>query len=478
MKNIKYFKLFFALNLLINLCFEKPAAAKQNQEIIFEELIITSGEDSGPTFVDGNCYGGGCDDSFLIDDGGNAIPNSAKSDSRAKEKGAKEGSRRSKTAGEVEREIYFENIKKIENSIISELNSSLDSQEKSLNEAHENLNSLKFSFTENTNFEFNILTQSILSQGEGAPHLTIQFDDELSALEKVKYRSDRAGELNRVREALLVSKLLAPQQAEAKKIGLISLLESDTSFLNLDISSGESYLEIAKAMSDIMTDLIPITSIPKDIYRIVTGKDLMTGENLENWELSFAVFGVISLGSSNLISRGYKSIFKVASKYLKNEKKIQNIFEALKPPGLLSKIRNKVNIRSADEVNRIIHSTKNPPYKPGSRVYEFVLEKESKGDFVRVFNDPRFMSSEWIVEKNAIEGMNPKQIKDFLSLPKEPLYIADVEIPTGVTLRKGKMNPIFESSGEKVGYQYEIAREKLIDYGYNLKDFIKNARGL
>ena len=103
-----------------------------------------------------------------------------------------------------------------------------------------------------------------------------------------------------------------------------------------------------------------------------------------------------------------------------------------------------INIEKAEDVNKWFDEGKPgylPPYKPGTDVYRIKLEKDTT--FARVYDKNNSgMYGEWIMRKEDIDGLTQKQIQDKFALPQQPIYACDVEIPKGVVLRVGKVNPI------------------------------------
>ncbi len=147
-------------------------------------------------------------------------------------------------------------------------------------------------------------------------------------------------------------------------------------------------------------------------------------------------------------------------------------------PRVLDRSVHKLVVRPAEFINATAHAGKAPPYKVGTRVYEFTTDKEIKDHFVRVYSHNR-AAGYWIVEKGAIRGKTSGEIKDLLSLPVEPTHIVDVVIPPGVAIRKGIVNPMFDSTGNRFSIQYEIAMERRSVADDKLfESFFQNPRSL
>ncbi|MGZ3747519.1 MAG: pre-toxin TG domain-containing protein [Pseudobdellovibrionaceae bacterium] len=129
-----------------------------------------------------------------------------------------------------------------------------------------------------------------------------------------EYQSDHKEELTQLRHRLNDVIPKTPQQADAKRSGYFVLSETDKAFLVHDGVLGASLLKIASPLVDIATDVIPLTAIPKDFYRIIVGKDPLTGEILNHWERAiaggFLVAGIITLGASNLVAPEARALAK------------------------------------------------------------------------------------------------------------------------------------------------------------------------
>jgi hypothetical protein len=130
------------------------------------------------------------------------------------------------------------------------------------------------------------------------------------------YQSARSGELNSLKNRFDTISPNSPQQRLAKDVGVTALRQADNEFLNSPSSpEGEVYVEVAKSMLDIATDLFPPTGIPKDIYRVLTGMDL-NGDELTTFERSLSLASLLTMGSIRSIStieRGMNKLIKILS---------------------------------------------------------------------------------------------------------------------------------------------------------------------
>ena len=122
----------------------------------------------------------------------------------------------------------------------------------------------------------------------------------------------------------------------------------------------------------------------------------------------------------------------------------------------LGKGESKVGVKTAESINTWWkkQGLKKAPYKPNTAVLEIKLTE--KKTFVRVYDgETSGIKGGWMMEKESIEGLTPKQIQDKFALQAEPKYICDVEIPAETHLRKGITNTV-EGWGNGGGIQYDM----------------------
>ncbi len=214
-----------------------------------------------------------------------------------------------------------------------------------------------------------------------------------------------------------------------------------------DIASKARTVAIVTPLNDVL-----------DLCETITGREtcLESGRVLSKNERLFAAAGVI-LGS-RVVWKGISDKIKLS------------LFDDFRPIKL-SEEYGKTLIKSIDNV--VVHDASvinkqllelgytEAPYKVGTRVYEFKTNSEIKDVFVRIYGGKSKMSGRWIIPRRQIEGLTPSQIKDKLGLSYLPEFISEATLPAGVTLRKGVVNPIFETSGERFTIQYEILTEVL-----------------
>ena len=109
----------------------------------------------------------------------------------------------------------------------------------------------------------------------------------------------------------------------------------------------------------------------------------------------------------------------------------------------------------AAEVNQVFKETfgYEAPYAPNTHVSQIQLSYAKK--FVRVYDGVHSrMYGGWLMDADAVIGLNAEEIQRKFALPYKPTYICDVEIPAGTNLRRGIANALFGFEGG--GIQYDL----------------------
>ena len=121
-----------------------------------------------------------------------------------------------------------------------------------------------------------------------------------------------------------------------------------------------------------------------------------------------------------------------------------------------------INTISAEETNQwFIDDTPdyNPPYKPGTKVNEIVLQEGNDKNYVRVYAKKKYKFGNWVMRYEDIKGLTPQQIRDKYALPDIPKYICDVELKPGTHLRQGIANEV-DGWGKGGGTQFDLIGQK------------------
>lgn len=140
-----------------------------------------------------------------------------------------------------------------------------------------------------------------------------------------EYNTKDIEKLSKLRENFLVLSSIftvIPKRNVAKNLGLELNLEADKLYSNNFIDEADALIKMARQMADIAIGLDPITGPARDIYEALTGKNLVTNEDLDESARVFAVIGCITFGFGNKIEKGLNALFQMA-----NNKLIKQGFE-------------------------------------------------------------------------------------------------------------------------------------------------------
>ena len=127
------------------------------------------------------------------------------------------------------------------------------------------------------------------------------------------------------------------------------------------------------------------------------------------------------------------------------------------PPTVVNKVWKKLGKGNYD----------NPPYKLGGKVQSIELTEDTT--FVRFYNSrspqPGMSSQkgQWVMRKEDVVGLSPKEIKEKFALKDEPLYMCDVHLRKGTRMHKGIANKV-DGWGAGGGVQYDLRLNNTGDF--------------
>lgn len=122
------------------------------------------------------------------------------------------------------------------------------------------------------------------------------------------------------------------------------------------------------------------------------------------------------------------------------------------------------DVVDSDIVNsKFIAKNWEAPFKNGTKVIEF--SPKSTDNFVRVIGDGSIAEGRWVMKKDAIKGLTPKQIQAKYSLPGTPTHIVDVTVNNSSQMMRGKVARNF--GGNEGAVQYLISDETLSNIRYS-----------
>ncbi|WP_370051318.1 pre-toxin TG domain-containing protein [Sinorhizobium fredii] len=105
--------------------------------------------------------------------------------------------------------------------------------------------------------------------------------------------------------------------------------QAEQTFYQGDLDAGELLLKFANLTLEGVTRFTPGINVARDVYEAVSGKDLLTGQELTNLERAGAILGVVTIGLSTDVIGGIRIISKIA-KMGESAEKAERILEAAK----------------------------------------------------------------------------------------------------------------------------------------------------
>lgn len=131
----------------------------------------------------------------------------------------------------------------------------------------------------------------------------------------------------------------------------------------------------------------------------------------------------------------------------------------------LGSLKDKVKInqyQSAESVNNWWEARGyKSPYKEKTVVQNITLTEDTK--FVRVYDGVNSnLEGGWVMRAEDIKGLTPKEIQDKFALEYEPIFIGEVELKAGDTIRLGEVGPNFGFDGG--GIQIDLQQQWIGDF--------------
>ena len=127
----------------------------------------------------------------------------------------------------------------------------------------------------------------------------------------------------------------------------------------------------------------------------------------------------------------------------------------------LGSLKNGVkinNYHSAQSVNDWWNDRgySNPPYSKETLVQDITLTKDFT--FVRVYDGINTrLEGGWVMRVEDIKGLSPKEIQIKYALPYEPIYVGEVRLKEGDSIRLGEAAPNFGFKGG--GMQIDLKQQ-------------------
>lgn len=263
----------------------------------------------------------------------------------------------------------------------------------------------------------------------------------------------------------------------AKGFGLSATETADKAYSDGELEDAYFYKDVGKIFLDIAVGIDPVTGFGRSSFELLTGKNLITGATLSNFERGLAFVGVASLGFSGSVRTTERMfhIFDGAKRLLSERKAFQAalkegdiLFD--KADRLFSKMMHQhrlTNIHTAEHVNKTHFPdwVKTPPFQSKTHVVEFLTSKETQ--WVRV-HGPKNQAGAWIMRRSAIEGLSPLEIQKKFALPHTPTFVSEVHLPKGTTVFRGNIED--HGLGGAGNVQYWLRDRLSLDAFKNMKE--------
>lgn len=126
-------------------------------------------------------------------------------------------------------------------------------------------------------------------------------------LDEIAYKSGDEKLVSELKEIEILLKQVRPTSAkrrQAKSLGLEMVQKSDEASANGDADAAQAFRGYADGFLDIAFGLDPFTGPIRDVYEAFTGKNIITGQELGNFERTFAIVGAVTFGFGSKFARG------------------------------------------------------------------------------------------------------------------------------------------------------------------------------
>ena len=206
-----------------------------------------------------------------------------------------------------------------------------------------------------------------------------------------------------------------------------SLRASRDYYLEDKFEDGRIAGQIADVLLDLATSLTPGISWVRDVYEAVSGKDLHTGEYLDNFSHSAAVLGAVTVGYGGKALKAVGVFEKLTKTAASNFGELRTLFYAKS----LSEIKDTIgffkkhkiypptDMNAVSVTNAFMKGAKREVLNDDLKVYRYYLDG---------FSHPR---GSWVT---PVLLPNPKQA---LALPQQPTAVKEWIIPKGTEIMKG-----------------------------------------
>lgn len=177
-------------------------------------------------------------------------------------------------------------------------------------------------------------------------------------------------------------------------------------------ASGDEALDFAKNVLDVALSFAPVVGWGKDMYEAATGRNLVTGEVLDDFERAAAVLGVVTVGFGSKIMKGLSTLRKVKLRHMN----VLSWNKALDGAGNIAKSAKKSGFTKGEDVAQLAKGWKSVTPDMESKILYGARKSPNKNQLIgahspNVKNNPNFEVE--VLNVNPDGTQNVKLIKGY-----------------------------------------------------------------
>ncbi|MBI5396095.1 MAG: RHS repeat-associated core domain-containing protein [Verrucomicrobia bacterium] len=196
--------------------------------------------------------------------------------------------------------------------------------------------------------------------------------------------------------------------------------------------------------------VVPMVPLLTSYFEAVNGRDMFTGERIGGGR-ALLNFGLSVAATLPMASMG------VRPSPLQSSLMPRSVARMEMPTYAPKTVTNLRAVSSVGANAPFVARGWNPPYATGTRVRQFTAGTDIR--FVRVHTSKN-PEGRFLVREDAIAGMTPAQIQQYLALPELPTHVRPVSVRAGTRIQVGRVSaqPGFGVPNNG-GFQYELLED-------------------
>jgi hypothetical protein len=251
------------------------------------------------------------------------------------------------------------------------------------------------------------------------------------------------------------------KQAEAKDLGIESVLVADEAYSHGDVDQGQFFSATARGFLDIAIGIDPLTGSIRGAYELVTGRNMITGEQLSNLERGISAIRCIPLGGGVIIGGG-EAIIVGLGRLTRFVRVIRSDVEMIRTAVRFSQfIQDGARGRTVQTFREIAPQQMSPPaliararvlegstvYRIGTRGENYTGNTAQYWSFENPVNNPTYgarygMPQENFAGADFVETATVRPNIEFITRPAPPVGAnpgggIEVVVPVGGTIPGG-----------------------------------------